>query len=217
MRSLSIKIILAAILIFFVSGAGAVEDISLMALYGDKAIIIVDGVRHVLKSGEVSPEGIKLLSTDTQDENAQIEVNGKPEVLTLSVVRSSFASRGRGRVTLYPEANGHFYSDGIINGVTVRFLVDTGATGIVLSSDVADQVGIDYKRFGHTGYVHTASGVVVAYFLSLDSVTVGNITEYNVKAAVLEGSDPSPGLLGMSFLGQLDMKRDDTKMQLIER
>ncbi|MHB8622613.1 MAG: retropepsin-like aspartic protease family protein [Sulfuricaulis sp.] len=217
MRSLSVKIILAAILIFFVSGAGAVEDISLMALYGDKAIIIVDGVRHVLKSGEVSPEGIKLLSTDTQDENAQIEVNGKPEELTLGVVRSSFASRGRGSVTLYPEASGHFYTDGAINGVTVHFLVDTGATGIVLSSDVADQVGIDYKRFGNTGYVHTASSVVVAYFLTLDSVTVGNITEYNVKAAVLEGSNPAPALLGMSFLGQLDMKRDDTKMQLIER
>lgn len=217
MHSLPVKILLGVVLTLLVSGAGAVENISLQALFKDKAIVVIDGARHVLTSGEVSPEGIKLLSTDTQEEKAQIEINGKPEVLTLGVVRSSFASKGRGSVTLYPETNGHFYADGIINGVTVRFLVDTGATGIALSGDVADRIGIDYKRFGHPAYVRTAAGVVAAYFLTLDSVTVGNITLHNVEAAVQVGSNPKPALLGMSFLGQLDMKRDDEKMELIER
>jgi aspartyl protease family protein len=217
MRSQPVKIMFGVVLTLLVSGAGAVEKISLEALFKDKAIIVIDGARHVLNSGEVSPEGIKLLSTDTQEEKAQIEIDGKPEVLTLGVVRSSFASKGRGSVTLYPETNGHFYADGIINGVAVRFLVDTGATTIALSGDVADRIGIDYKRFGHPSYVRTASGVAAAYFLTIDNVTVGNITLYNVEAAVQEGSYPKPALLGMSFLGQLDMKRNDAKMDLTER
>lgn len=217
MRLLPVKITLGVVLTLLVSGASASEKIILMALFEDKAIIVVDGARHVLQSGEASPEGIKLLSTDTQEETAQIEINGKPEVLTLGVIRSSSASRGRGRVTLYPEANGYFYTDGIINGVTVHFLVDTGANTVALSGDDAVRIGIDYKRLGHPAYIGTAGGVVTGYILTLDSVTVGNITLYNVKATVQASSNPMPALLGMSFLGQLDMRRDDSKMELIER
>ncbi len=217
MRGLPVKILLGIILVFLFSGADAFEKITLLALFKDKAIVVIDGARHVLTSGDVSPEGIKLLSTDTQEEKAQIEIGGKSEVLTLGVVRSSFASKGRGSVTLYPESNGYFYTDGIINGITVRFLVDTGATSIALSGDIADHIGVDYKRFGHPVYVRTASGVVAGYSLTLDRMTVGNITLYNVGAVVQEGSNPKPALLGMSFLGQLDMKRDDAKMELTER
>ena len=196
---------------------GAAERIVLQALFKDKAIITIDGVRRVLTSGQVSPEGVKLLSTDTQEEQAQIEIDGKPQALKLGVVIASFKPTGKGSVTLYNDTNGHFYADGAINGVAVRFVVDTGATTIAISSDVADRAGLDYKKRGRASLAQTASGISKMYALTLDTVTVGSITLHNVAAGVLEGSYPSPALLGMSFLGQLDMKRQGEKMELTER
>ncbi len=197
--------------------AAAVESISLQALFKDKAIIVVDGARRVLKSGEESPEGVKLLATDTHEEKAEIEIGGKREVLKLGVVTAGFASKGKGSVTLYPETNGHYLVDGLVNGVPVRFMVDTGATIIGMNSIVANRIGIDYRRQGRPGFVSTAGGTVPTYYVKLNSVTVGDITLYNVDASVVEGSSPREALLGMSFLGHLNMKRDSEKMELSER
>jgi len=197
--------------------AAAVENISLQALFKDKAIIVVDGTRRVLKSGEESPEGVRLLATDTREEQAEIEIGGKREVLKLGVVIAGFASQGRGNVTLYPDRGGHFFVDGSINGAPVRFLVDTGATTIAMNSNTASRIGLDYRRLGRAGVASTAAGNVRTYNLNLDLVQVGNITLRNVPAGVIEGSHPTEVLLGMSFLGHLDMKRDNEKMELSER
>ena len=213
----SLKTLLVALLMLVTQTAGAVEKISLQALFKDKAIIVVDGARRVLKSGEVSPEGIKLLATDTQQEKADIEVGGKREVLRLGVVMAGFAAKGKGSVMLYPERGGHFFVDGLINGAPVRFMVDTGATTVAMSGDTAGRIGLDYRRLGRAGVASTASGYVRTYNLNLQSVQIGNITLYNVQAGVVEGSHPIEVLLGMSFLGQLDMKRDGEKMELSER
>lgn len=197
--------------------ASAIEKISLQALFKDKAIIVVDGERRVLKSGEESPEGIKLVSTDTQEEKAVIEIGGKSETLRLGVVTAGFASKGKGSVTLYAESNGHYYVDGVVNGVSVRFLVDTGATIIGMNSIQANRIGIDYRKVGRPGFVGTAGGTVPSYYVKLNSVTIGDITLYNVDASIIEGSSPREALLGMSFLGHLNMKRDSEKMELSER
>ncbi len=196
---------------------GAVEKISLHALFKEKAIILVDGTRRVLKTGDTSPEGVKLISTDTQEEKAEIEVDGKPQELRLGVVISSFVSTGKSSVTLYPERGGHFFADGLINGVAVRFMVDTGATTVAINSATADRIGLDYRRQGRPGFASTAGGVVRTYYMKLDNVQVGDIKLYSVDAAVTEGSSLREVLLGMSFLGQLDMKRDGEKMELTQR
>jgi aspartyl protease family protein len=212
-----LEAMLGASLLLVTHTAAAVENISLQALFKDKAIIVVDGARRVLKSGEESPEGVKLLATDTREEQAEIEIGGKREVLKLGVVTAGFASQGKGSATLYPDRGGHFFVDGSINGAPVRFLVDTGATTIALSGNTASRIGLDYRRLGRAGVASTAAGNVRTYNLNLDSVQVGNITLRNVPAGVIEGSHPTEVLLGMSFLGQLDMKRDGEKMELSER
>lgn len=217
MRFPAFEIALFSGLLLVTNIAAAVENISLQALFKDKAIIVVDGARRVLKSGEESPEGVRLLATDTREERAEIEIGGKREVLKLGVVTAGFASRGKGSAILYPDRGGHFFVDGSINGAPVRFLVDTGATTIALSGNTASRIGLDYRRRGRTGVASTAGGNVRTYNLNLDSVQVGNITLHNVPAGVIEGSHPTEVLLGMSFLGQLDMKRDNEKMELSER
>lgn len=213
----ALKYFLIAILVFATPVADAVEKISLLALFKDKAIIVVDGARRVLKRGETSPEGIKLLLTDTQSENADIEIDGRHEVLRLGVVTASFASKGKGNAVLYPARGGHFFADGQINGVSVRFMVDTGATVVAMNSITANRIGIDYVRNGQPGVASTPAGYVRTYNVMLNNVQVGGITLYNVQGSIIEGSDPRETLLGMSFLGQLDMKRDGEKMELTER
>jgi aspartyl protease family protein len=217
MRSVTVKITMGAVLLLAACGANAVEKISLQAISRDKVIIVVDGARRVLKSGEVSPEGIKLVVTDTQEEKAEIELDGKREVLKLGMVTASFASKGKGGVTLYPDRGGHFFVEGFINGTSVRFMVDTGATVVAMSGATANRVGIDYLGNGRPGMASTPAGYVRTYDVLLTSVQVGGITLYNVPGSVIEGDHPRETLLGMSFLGQLDMKRDSDKMELTER
>jgi aspartyl protease family protein len=196
----------------------AAEKIQLFALFKDKAIIKIDGARRVLARGETSPEGVKLLATDTLQEFAEIELDGRRETLKLGAVSAvGFADpKQSGNVTLYAD-RGFFYSDGEINGAAVRFLVDTGANAVALSSQAAERIGLDYKRTGRRGIASTAGGMVPMYSIKLDSVTVGDITLHNVEAGVIEGSHPTDVLLGMSFLGRVDMKRDGDKMELTKR
>lgn len=196
----------------------AAERIQLFALFENKAILKINGARHVLARGETSPEGIKLVATDTVHEVAEIELNGRRETLKLGVVSAAgFAeSKTSGNVTLYAD-RGFFYSDGKINGAPVRFLIDTGANAVALSSQAAERIGLDYRREGRRGIASTAGGMVPMYSLKLESVTVGDITLYDVDAGVIEGSHPTDVLLGMSFLGRVEMKRDGNKMELTKR
>ncbi len=208
---------LLLIALFAPSWCGAVENIALHALFKDKAIVMIDGTRRVLKAGEASPEGVTLLATDTQAETADIEIGGKREQLRLGVVIRAFRSTGKGVITLYAGTGGHFHADGLINGVAVRFLVDTGATSIAINSHLANRIGLDYQRNGEPAYAQTASGIVRSWTVRLREVSIGDITLHDVEAGVIEGAFPTEALLGMSFLGSLDMRREADRMELRER
>lgn len=211
------KSLLAAMLLGISAAAHAVDNISLQALFKDKAIFVIDGARHVLSAGETSKEGVRLIATDTAAEKAVVEIDGKRETIKLDVVMSGFQPTEQASVTLWAGDGGHFRADGLINGLPVRFLVDTGATTIALSGDDATRLGIDYHKLGHAGFASTAGGVVRTYSLKLDKVEVGPILLYNVDAGVIEGSYPREPLLGMSFLGRLDMKRQGQRLDLTAR
>ena len=195
--------------------AGA-EDITLFALFKDKAILQVDGTRRVLATGAESPEGVKLVSTDTQAEEAVVELKGKRETLRLGVVVSAFKSAARESVTLFADTNGFFHAEGSINGASVTFLVDTGANTIAINSATAKRAGINYTK-GRPGSARTASGYARIYGIKLDTVKVGEIVLRNVEAGVIDGPQPETPLLGMSFLSAFDMKREGNKMELTRR
>ncbi len=193
------------------------DGIALYALFKDKAILTIDGTRRVLKAGETSPEGVKLISTDTEQEQAVVEAGGRRETLKLGVVISNIEGAAPAAVTLWADGSGFFFANGSINGSVVTFLVDTGANTVALSGALAQRLGIDYKKKGLQGIATTASGHVRNYIVKLDTVKIGEIVLHNVDAAVLDGSHPSTPLLGMSALNNLEMRRDGNKMELIKK
>jgi len=194
----------------------ATAEITLFALFQNKAILHIDGKRRVLEVGTESPEGIRLISTFTTTDEAIIEKDGKRQTLKLGVVLGSFQTTTRESVTLYADKSGFFHAEGSINGHPVRFLVDTGANTIAINAATAKSAGIDYLR-GEPGTARTASGYARVYGVTLSAVKVGEIVVHNVQAGVIEGPQPEVPLLGMSFLGTLDMKREGNKMELTRR
>jgi aspartyl protease family protein len=204
------------LLLAALTGVAGAEDITLFALFKDKAILHVDGTRRVLTIGTESPEGVKLVSTDTQAEEAVVELKGKRETLRLGVVVAAFQNAARESVTLYADTNGFFHAEGSINGTAVTFLVDTGANTIALNSATAKRAGIDYTK-GRAGAARTASGYTRIYGIQLNTVKVGEIVLRNVEAGVIDGPQPETPLLGMSFLSALEMKREGNKMELTRR
>ena len=119
-------------------------------------------------------------------------------------------------VTLISDARGHFTTVGVVNGVSLRFLVDTGATSVVLSSADARRAGVNYLG-GTRVLTQTANGIVPVYTVKLDSLRIGDITVNNVDASVIEGDKLPIALLGMSFLNRMEMRRDGTTLTLIRR
>jgi len=109
--------------------------------------------------------------------------------------------------------DGQFHAQGRVNGTHVRFLVDTGASSIALTLNDAKRAKIDISKLSFTVPVNTAAGQTFGAYVTLDKVSVGQITLRNVEAFVLqEGLDIS--LLGMSFLGRLQ-KFEASRSQLI--
>lgn len=204
-----------------ISPVHAVEKLTVLALFEGKVLLHVDGARRLIAEGETSPEGITLVSADS--DRAVVEVDGREEVLELGMMTSFPGASddvapwdGPEKTTLWAEDDGFFYAPGSINGASVRFLVDTGANTIAINRGLAERIGIDYRE-GQQGMATTASGVTPMYLVTLDSVSIGRITLRNVEAGVLLGSHPDIPLLGMSFLGKLDMNRTGNRLELKRR
>jgi aspartyl protease family protein len=197
------------------------NDISVAALFTGKAVLVINGgAPRTVSVGQTTPEGIRLISADSS--SAVIELQGKRQTLTLGSSGrfagggGSASAGGSGSVTLAPDARGHYMTLGQINGGTVQFLVDTGATAIAIPSADARRLGINYLN-GQRGYTETANGRATAYRITLDTVTVGGITLHSVEAVVLEGNGLNVALLGMTFLSRTEMKRDGQSMTLVKR
>ncbi len=191
----------------------AIEEITVLGLFADKAMLRIDGKQRLLKVGQQSPEGVRLIAADS--EQATIEVNGSQRQLMLgSHINSQFAAAKVKTVQVWPDSNGMYSVNGTINGGPVGFLVDTGANTIALNANDAGRLNIDYKAKGQKVVGETASGRSWVYLLTLDSVSVGQIKLYNVEAIVFDGPHPSQPLLGLTFLNRVNLKRDGTLLTL---
>jgi aspartyl protease family protein len=106
-------------------------------------------------------------------------------------------------VTLYAQADGHFYVEAEVEREKILFMVDTGASDVTLSRRDAQRLGIDPRDREFTQIYQTANGQVRGAPVTLDSVAIGPIDLRNVRASVNE-APMGVSLLGMSFLGRLD-------------
>lgn len=181
------------------------KKVEVRGLFKNAAILQVNGQQRMLKVGQTSPEGIKLIAADSKQ--AEIEIDGKRTVLSLSKkIAATFSEAALGEARIPAGRNGHYFTTGMINNQSVKLLVDTGASSIALNSIVAKQLGIDYLTSPRYVGVATASGTTRGYRVTLREVTVGGITLNNVIAVVTEGEFPRDILLGNTFLSELDMK-----------
>lgn len=96
-------------------------------------------------------------------------------------------------------ADGHYYLPVEVDGQTITFLVDTGASQIVLSSRDAERIGVDLNQLNYFGRALTANGEVRTAPVRLETVTLGPITDQNISAWVNEG-ELHQSLLGMDYL-----------------
>jgi aspartyl protease family protein len=101
------------------------------------------------------------------------------------------------------DQQGHFWVDGRINGVTIPFVIDTGATGVAFDRETAERIGLRPGDRDFTGGSNTANGTVRVAPVTLSRLSIGPITLRDVQAHVLDGSMHGIGLLGMSFLRRL--------------
>lgn len=192
----------------------AVDKITVNGLFQDKAVVTIDGKQRVLRKGKASPEGVLLIEADSK--RAILEVDGEQNTYTLGTqIGSTYKKPTDGKKLIIAPGPGDMYRiSGSINGFTTKFIVDTGATLVTMNSNVAKRVGIDYKLIGTESEVYTASGKDKMYIVKLKRVRIGDIELRDVQGAVLEGNFPVETLLGMSFLGRLDMKREGRLLEI---
>ncbi|MBT5232046.1 MAG: retroviral-like aspartic protease family protein [Methylococcales bacterium] len=210
-----IQVWLSCILLVLSSAAWAV-DVRLVGIFSTKALVKIDGKQKVIKQGVPMAEGVTLVSTTKN--SAVVSVAGKEQTLKLGA--STYQSGGyakpkEGKVFQVVRDNTGMYSTvGSINGRTVNMLVDTGASSVAMNANEAKRLGIPFRLKGTKSFVATASGIAKAYTIMLKKVKIGSIELTNVEGTVVDGSSPREVLLGMSFLGRLQVTHEGNLMKL---
>ncbi len=194
--------------------AAEAQDVGLAGVLGSKAMLVFNGGQpQTVRVGE-TVDGVKVLAI--QGDQVIVEIAGKKRPLRVGQHAVGVqAADGSGRIIMTADAQGHFFTTGNINGTSVRFLVDTGASMISLGATDARRIGLDFNR-GQKGLSNTANGQAVVSKVQLDTVRIGDITLHNVDALIHQNEMPM-ALLGMSFLNRMEMQRDGSTMTLKKR
>lgn len=201
-------------------GSAWAQSVAMSGGMGSKALLVVNGgAPKALAAGDVH-RGVKVVSVS--GEQTVVEIEGKRHTVRLGGAPVSLGGGGGGgssgggsQIVLTAGTGGHFVTQGSINGRTVEFLVDTGATNVAMGQDVARRLGIDFEK-GELGRSSTANGVVTTYRVRLAKVRIQDVEVYDVEASVLPGSMSSV-LLGNSFLTRFQMKRENEQLTLSKR
>lgn len=207
--------------IFFVAAYAmlhwaSAQSVALSGVLGSKALLVVDGsAPKALAAGE-SHLGVKLLSV--VGEQASIEIKGQRSTLRVGDAPVSVGAKrdstSSNKITLPLGQGGHFFAQGTVNGKSMQFLVDTGATTVALGESDAQRMGIEYKK-GRPVRMSTANGMAQGWLIKLNSLRIGDVEVYEVDAIV--GPNMPYALLGNSFLSRFSMNRTSDLMVLERR
>jgi aspartyl protease family protein len=213
----SLRIALAIAALGSCAAASAAQSVTLNGRLGSQqALLVIDGQPHAVTVGS-SIKGVRVLAVSPTQ--AEVVIDGTRRTLLLGSgpvkVSDPATARSNSAIVLTAGSGGHFNTVGQINGKSVAFMVDTGATKVSLSQAEAERLGVDYKS-GTKGLAETANGRVPVYGITLNSVRVGEVEVANVEAIVLPSAMPHI-LLGNSFLARFSMRRDNEVMRLEKR
>lgn len=189
-------------------------DVGLVGLFPGKAVLVIDGgaPRTVAVGNAVG--GIRLVAVD--QDSATVEIGGRRQRLAIGQHAHAGGDGGDAQsASLTADSNGHFITTGTVNGATVRFMVDTGATSVALGASDARRANVSLAN-ARPIMVQTANGVTQAWLVTLNSVRIGDVVLNQVEGTVHQHDLPL-ALLGMSFLNRMEMKRDGQTMTLRKR
>ena len=214
---MKLKLFSVLLTALFAAQALAETRLNVVGLFSGKALVSINGSAPQSISAGQTKNGVKLISADS--ESATFMVEGKRQTLKMGQAASVAGNAGpvsNDPVSLYADSRGHFTGNLSINGMSLKYLVDTGASTVALNSGDAKFAKIDYEK-GEKVPVNTANGTVMAYLVNVNTLKIGTITLNNVDVIVNEGGSPAMVLLGMSALNKLDMKRDNSVMTLTKK
>lgn len=191
----------------------AEPSVKVIGLFSDKALLLIDGTRKMLRTGE-SYEDLVLESANANE--AVISYRGVSKKYTMghSSGSISFVKPKRASFTITADSRGMYYTQGSVNGHPMDFIVDTGATMVSLNKHHAQMLGINPEKDGKEINVLTASQKVKGYKVRLKSVNLGSIRLRDVDATIIMGDQPAVVLLGMSFLKHLKITNSGNMMRL---
>ncbi|MDR7148267.1 aspartyl protease family protein [Hydrogenophaga palleronii] len=208
--------LLGGSLLLMLAGPALAQQVALAGLSANRALLVIEGASPRFMSPGQTSQGVKLVSA--QGDVAVIEVEGRRQILRVGDAPVHVGGRavvGGQRIVLTADASGHFLPQGQINGRSVQFMVDTGATLIAISESEARRLNLNFET-GRPVRISTANGTVNAYQIQLSSVRVGDVQVYDVAAVV--APQPMPFvLLGNSFLTRFQMQRQNDQMTLEKR
>ena len=118
----------------------------------------------------------------------------------------SLDAGGRPQVVLARNRAGHYVAPGRINGESVIFMIDTGATDVALPLDLARRLGL---RLGAGRMARTANGDVQTWSAVLEEVDLGGLMAHRVRASILPNMPGNQVLLGMSYLKRFELLQRD--------
>jgi aspartyl protease family protein len=191
------------------------QSLALTGIMGDKALIMVDGAPPKLFAAGSKVGAVKLISVNKAQHEAVVEVQGKPSTLSMGASPVSVGgglSAGGKFINIPIGSNGHFFTDGFINGHSIKFMVDTGASAIAIGKSDADRLGLDYKTRGSPVQMGTANGIVTGQRITINTLRIGDVQLYDIDAIV--GPNMPFALLGNNFLNRFKMERSNDMMRL---
>lgn len=203
------------ILLAVLAGQAMAEPVvRVVGLFPNAAVVNVDGQRTLLKVGQEGPMGLQLISADSR--SAVLSINGRQQRMELSrdYNQGGYSTPEKQRLIVARGRGGHYWVNGSVNGSSMPFLLDTGASAVALNAVQARRLGIDFMASGKPMQVTTASGVERGWQVTLRSVKVGAIEVFGVEAIVLEGNFPADALLGMSFLNRIGWRQEQDALVL---
>lgn len=115
------------------------------------------------------------------------------------------------QITILRDNDSHFRLKGTINNIPVTFLLDTGASSVAVSDELANRAGLDPKA---QLTAETANGSAVGYFTVIDTIVLGTVELNNVNAVIVPNMSSDQALLGMNVLRRFQINQTENTMVL---